>query len=212
MQRKVLTVAVVGLAAVILPRFGNATDPFAQRLSPDQQIVHALNRLTFGPRPGDIEEVRRIGLAKWMELQLHPEQITENSVLAERLKPLETLQLGLPEVVAKYSPDQNMMMLVMVQGPFEVLNKLSQTDRQKVQNGTAEERTAVLDAMDPEMRTKVLAALNPGVIAYTPKYKDEAEKARKAQQEERQAQFRKANPQLRDLVNAGQVADLNSGD
>ena len=92
------------------------------------------------------------------------------------------------------------------------LNKLPQGQRQKIMNGTAEERTAVLDAMDPVTRGKVLAAMNPSVIAYTPKYKDEAEKARKAVQEERQAQNRKNNPQLRDLVNPDQIPDLNSGD
>ena len=42
-------------------------------------------------------------------------------------------------------------------------------------NGTAEERTAALDAMDPETRTKVARRpLPPNVIEYTPKYKDEA--------------------------------------
>src|SRR3984885_3300670 len=103
MKRIVIVIAAVAVAAVALPRFGHATSPFDQRLSPEQQIVQALNRLTFGPRPGDVEEVRRIGLAKWMESQLHPEQITENSVLEEKLKPLESLRLPLPEVVTKYT-------------------------------------------------------------------------------------------------------------
>ncbi len=56
--------------------------------------------------------------------------------------------------------------------------------------------------MDPETRTRVLAALPPNVISYTPKYKDEAEKARKARQDEVQAQNRKLNPQLPDLLTA----------
>ena len=67
-------------------------------------------------------------------------------------------------------------------------------------NGTAEERTAALDAMEPELRGKILAALPDNVAEYTPKYKDEAEKARKALQEERQAQIRKRNPPLQDLL------------
>ena len=212
MTRLVLTIAAVALAVVTLSRPGHSASPFDQRLSPEQQIVHALNRLTFGPRPGDAGEVRRLGLAKWMELQLHPEQITENSVLETRLKPLETLRLTLPDVVAKYTPEQNMGMTMVFQGPFEVMNKLPQADRQKVMNGTAEERTAVLDAMEPEMRTRVLAGLPPNVVAFTPKYKDEAEKARKAQQEERQAQNRMRNPQLRDLLTPEQMADARSGE
>ena len=88
-MKRILSIA-VAVAAMILPRSGQATDPFEQKLSADRQIIQALNRLTFGPRPGDVEEVRRIGLAKWMEQQLHPDQIAENPVLAERLTPLKS--------------------------------------------------------------------------------------------------------------------------
>jgi Protein of unknown function (DUF1800) len=73
-----IAIAAAALAAIIFTRSGIAIGPFDKRLSPQQQIIHALNRLTFGPRPGDAEEVRRIGLSKWIELQLHPEQIPEN--------------------------------------------------------------------------------------------------------------------------------------
>lgn len=215
MTRLALTIAAIALAVSTLPRSGNATSPFDQRLNPEQQIIHALNRLTFGPRPGDVDLVRHVGLAKWMELQLHPEQVAENPVLEERLKPLESLRLSLPDVIAKYTPEQNGNMnvnVMMLQNPFDALNKMPQADRGKIMNGTAEERTAVLDAMEPEMRTRVLGALPPNVISYTPKYKDEAEAARKAQQEQIQAQNRLRNPQLRDLLSAEQLADARSGD
>ena len=55
----------VTLAAIFVPRAVRGTDPFEQKLSSDQEIVHALNRLTFGARPGDADRVRRTGLAKW---------------------------------------------------------------------------------------------------------------------------------------------------
>src|SRR5579883_368736 len=170
-------------AAVTLPRPSQATDPFEQKLSPERQIVQALNRLTFGPRPGDAEEVQRVGLAKWIELQLHPDQIAENEVLTERLAPLETLRMPLAELVAKYSANPNMAMMTVMNAPFQVLNNLPQSLRSKIMNGTAEERTAALDAMEPAMRGKILAALPQNVAEYTPKYKDEAEKARQALQE-----------------------------
>ena len=48
------------------------------KLSKDEQVIHALNRLTFGPRPGDVEAVRKMGVKKWIDLQLHPERIAEN--------------------------------------------------------------------------------------------------------------------------------------
>jgi uncharacterized protein (DUF1800 family) len=64
------------------------------KLSKDEQVVHALNRLTFGPRPGDVEAVRKMGVKKWIDLQLHPERIPENPELAQRLAPLESLRLS----------------------------------------------------------------------------------------------------------------------
>src|SRR5215469_15055740 len=108
MKRSSLTIAATVLVTACLPRSGSAADsqktPFDKRLAPDRQIVQALNRLTFGPRPGDVEEVRRIGLAKWIDQQLHPEQIGENPALDEKLKPLETIRMDLAEVVKQYTP------------------------------------------------------------------------------------------------------------
>ncbi len=211
-MKPAFSIAVVG-AAVFFLCPSQAADPFEQKLSPDRQIIQALNRLTFGPRPSDVEEVGRVGLAKWMEQQLHPDQIPENPVLAERLTPLETLGMPIAEVVTKYSPQQAMGMgMMIVESPMAVINRLPQSVRSKIMNGTAEERTAALDAMDPEPRAKVVAALPQNVADYTPKYKDEAEKARKAVQEERQAENRKRNPPLRDLLPADELADARSGE
>src|ERR1039457_6023687 len=114
MKRVVLTIAAASLAAIILPRSGDATGPFDKRLSTEQQIVHALNRLTFGPRPGDIEEVRRTGLSKWIELQLHPDRIPENPALEAKLKPLESLRMDQAAVVKEYTPDQQTSMMAAV--------------------------------------------------------------------------------------------------
>ena len=50
---------------------------FEKKLSKDQQILQALDRLTFGPRPGDVETVKKMGLKKWIGRQLHPERTPE---------------------------------------------------------------------------------------------------------------------------------------
>ena len=47
-------------------------------------VEHALNRLAYGPRPGEIEKVRELGLATWIEQQLNPATI-DDSTLAARL-------------------------------------------------------------------------------------------------------------------------------
>jgi uncharacterized protein (DUF1800 family) len=43
----------------------------------DQQVRHALSRLSFGARPGDVERVRTMGVDRWIESQFHPAQIAD---------------------------------------------------------------------------------------------------------------------------------------
>ena len=51
-------------------------------LTLDEAILHALNRLAYGPRPGDVERVRQMGLAKWIDQQLNPNSIEDEAVEA----------------------------------------------------------------------------------------------------------------------------------
>ena len=76
------------------------------KLSKDQQVIHAVSRLTFGPRPGDVEAVARMGVKKWIDLQLHPERIPENPELALKLAPLESLRLSQRETERNYPTPQ----------------------------------------------------------------------------------------------------------
>jgi uncharacterized protein (DUF1800 family) len=73
----------------------------------DQQkrAVHALNRLTFGPRPGDVDHVMAIGVDKWIDQQLHPDKI-DDSALDARLSPLRTLHMDTREIVENFPPEQ----------------------------------------------------------------------------------------------------------
>ena len=79
---------------------------FKKKLPPDSQVLHALDRLTFGPRPGDVEAVEKLGLKKWIELQLHPERIAENPELEVRLAPLESLRLTPEQAGHRYPTPQ----------------------------------------------------------------------------------------------------------
>ena len=79
---------------------------FQKKLNKDEQILHALDRLTFGPRPGDVERVKKIGLKKWIDLQLHPERIAENPDLEAKLQPLESLNMTPMQAVQRYPSPQ----------------------------------------------------------------------------------------------------------
>src|SRR3954464_2894457 len=99
-------------AALLVTAFcfsGDAAGRFDQKLLLDKQIVHVLNRLTFGPRPGDVQQVRMIGVDKWIDQQLHPERIAENPALDAKLKPLESMTLPMWKIMEKYSPQQFMV-------------------------------------------------------------------------------------------------------
>jgi uncharacterized protein (DUF1800 family) len=79
---------------------------FQKKLGGNDQILHALDRLTFGPRPGDVERLKKIGLKKWIDQQLHPEQIKENPWLDSQLQPLESLRMTPMEAVQHYPQPQ----------------------------------------------------------------------------------------------------------
>ena len=76
---------------------GCATSPRSRVhaiLHPDQRtVVHVLNWLTYGPRPGDTDRVQAMGLAAYLAEQLHPERI-DDARLDARLAPLTALGLG----------------------------------------------------------------------------------------------------------------------
>jgi uncharacterized protein (DUF1800 family) len=78
-------------------------------LSEDQQITHALNRLGYGPRPGDVERVRQMGLGRWIERQLEPGRISDDRAEAA-LQAFPTLTMPVPELVRAYpEPDQKVL-------------------------------------------------------------------------------------------------------
>jgi hypothetical protein len=70
-------------------------------LSADEAIFHALNRLAYGPRPGDVERVRQMGLAKWIDQQLNPNSIDDKAVDV-RLDAYPTLRMSSKQLLADY--------------------------------------------------------------------------------------------------------------
>ena len=75
-----------------------------QGIDEHKRALHALDRLTFGPRPGDVQAVMAIGVDKWIDLQLHPERI-DDSVMQSRLASYRTLQMSTREMVLAFPPN-----------------------------------------------------------------------------------------------------------
>src|ERR1700682_3166331 len=68
----------------------------------DKAIVHLLNRIGFGPRPGDVERVRAMGLQAYIDQQLHPERIPDAPMEAH-LSGLPTLRLSSRDIAEQFA-------------------------------------------------------------------------------------------------------------
>ena len=75
--------------------------------SADEQkrAVHALNRLAFGPRPGDVQQVMAMGVDAWIDQQLHPEKISD-AAIESRLAPFRTLRMSSKEIAEEFPDNQ----------------------------------------------------------------------------------------------------------
>jgi uncharacterized protein (DUF1800 family) len=108
-----LTALIISAALIlaISPAQANPDPPAASKsfkgklpiteLTEDQAILHALNRLAYGPQPGEIEQVRKMGLEKWIDQQLNPNSI-DDSALEARLERYPTLRMSSDKLVEKF--------------------------------------------------------------------------------------------------------------
>lgn len=79
---------------------GIAPPSFAS--SPDAKVLHVINRLSFGPRAGEIEAVKSIGIDAYIQSQLTPNSIAEPQALTQQLASLPTLQMSVAEIMKEY--------------------------------------------------------------------------------------------------------------
>jgi uncharacterized protein (DUF1800 family) len=107
-----------GLGVLLVLAAWADTTGFSTQISRDDRILHALNRLTFGARPGDVARVRAMGLKKWIDLQLHPQRIPENPTLLEKLKPFDSLTMSGDELVRNYPAPQIVRRMAAGEIPF----------------------------------------------------------------------------------------------
>ncbi|MCU1286876.1 MAG: hypothetical protein JWO13_3226 [Acidobacteriales bacterium] len=100
----VIFIAISSASASLLLAKSKPKKSVAQ-MDDSQRALHALNRLTFGPRPGDIDKVKAIGVDKWIDQQLSPDKI-DDSALQSRLEPFRTLRMDSRTLVQNFPPPQ----------------------------------------------------------------------------------------------------------
>jgi uncharacterized protein (DUF1800 family) len=84
------------LSAAILPAAAAA-------LTAEQQAAHVLNRLAFGPKPGDVERVARTGVQRYIEAQLQPQTLAYPAALTERLASLDAANASAGDIVGEFT-------------------------------------------------------------------------------------------------------------
>ena len=100
-RRLVATVAAAGLCLIYTGQAGAQRGSGVPAAADVQTITHVLNRLGYGPRPGDVERVTAMGLAEYIDYQLRPDRI-EDEALEARLASFETLNLSAAELASGY--------------------------------------------------------------------------------------------------------------
>lgn len=95
--------AVAAVYTMLAPAFISRADTsaYTKPLTEEQKILHVLNRLGFGARPGDVEKVKAMGLQKYIDQQLDSASIND-SALDAKVKGLEVMNLSTADLFAKY--------------------------------------------------------------------------------------------------------------
>lgn len=99
MKKHALTLAISASSLLLLLGSGPAEAP---ALTEREKAIHALNRLGFGPRPGDVERVMAAGVDRWIAQQLNPERIAD-AELAKKLASFEVLSMSSDELYEKFA-------------------------------------------------------------------------------------------------------------
>ena len=133
----------------------------AAKLSEDQRILHVLNRLGFGARPGDVERVKAMGLDNYITQQLFPEKI-DDSASEAKLQNLGALRMTNAELYEKYPQPGQLLQQLQRRGALPADLAAAQANRQKGGANAAPNANAAktVEAMAGEMQGPEAAKAN----------------------------------------------------
>src|SRR5438046_10374675 len=100
------------------------------KLSQDQRILHVLNRLGFGARPGDLERVKAMGIDNYISQQLFPEKI-DDSASEAKLQNLGALRMTTAELYEKYPQPGQLLQQLQRRGALPADLAAAQANRQQ---------------------------------------------------------------------------------
>jgi len=173
----VASLLVFSTAAFAAPAGRNSTKPVrtkthAKPMTETQRAIHALNRLTFGPRPGDVQKVMAMGVDKWIDQQLQPDQI-DDKALDSRLGPFRTVRMQTAQLIQNFPPQQ--MLRAVQSGRAPMPSDPQQKLVYGVQLAALREREQIQQQRQAEMMKQGQQAVEPPPSdAPTPQQQDAA--------------------------------------
>ncbi len=154
---------VLAMCAPIFAFGGNGLDKKGKALTEEQKIMHVLNRLGFGARPGDVERVKAIGLNKYIEQQLNPDSISD-PVADMKVKNLDVFNMTTAEVFAKY-PNPGALLKMLEGGKKNQAQQNNQNADQQMTDKDRQERQAKLRDYYKEYDLRPANQLLPQITA-----------------------------------------------
>jgi uncharacterized protein (DUF1800 family) len=100
MNLRIFLVAAVFACVAIFPVIRAFAKPVSG--SSEADALHVLNRLAYGPCPGDVDRVMRMGVDRYIDEQLHPESIPMSDALTKRLNALSQEELPQAQLITTY--------------------------------------------------------------------------------------------------------------
>jgi uncharacterized protein (DUF1800 family) len=150
---------------------------FYKSLSKEERFHHALDRLTFGPRPGALQQIELAGLNKWIKGQLHPESVPEDPSLSDRLLPYDSLRMSAEQNHLRYPSQQFVRAVARGNEPppddpvlRAIVLRLADRYRQRKQADLPAGKTGAdaagktFDDLDAEVRTRPSERLTPAEV------------------------------------------------
>ena len=104
----------------------------AKNLTEDQRIIHVLNRLGFGARPGDIERVKAMGVDNYINQQLNPEKISD-TVADNKVRDLDVLSMSTAELYEKFPQPGQLLRQLQARGVIP--DELAEARENRVKGG-----------------------------------------------------------------------------
>lgn len=155
----ILTLSVATPLSVLAQK-SKSPIPVPGKLTEQQKVLHLLDRITFGARPGEVDRINQIGWEKYLEEQMQPEKINDE-IVTQKLQPLATLKMSDEQIVKTYDPPQDV--IKELRDRFQPKNTAQETVSEPTANGemkVEKPKTVNADFMtDPNKRREYAKAL-----------------------------------------------------